>query len=115
MARVEQQPVSVNQLSKEKSGRIKRAVLWVGEKSPFITFPLAGIVFVAGVKTGSPGLIAAGGVGMGVDVLQYKFFKRQRRKEAKKAGHISQETTVFTKAKEIFIGYKSDRSQTTAA
>lgn len=65
----------------KKPGVVKRSALWVGEKSTYITFPIAGVIFLAGAGVGSGALMAVGGAGMAVDVVQNRVFSKWRKKD----------------------------------
>lgn len=68
--------------SKKESGLVKapkEVLLWAGEKSPYVTIPLTGVIFVAGAIT----LPLAAGL-IGVDIAQNKVFKGMRERRKKK-------------------------------
>ncbi len=75
--------------SNKVRSRRRRLLNWAGEKSPYVTFPIAFVVFTAGAVTGGTGWMLAGGAGMGTDVVQNRYFRNRRRQEKEKAstGH----------------------------
>ena len=90
------------ELKKETGGRIKRAALWATEKSTYITFPIAGVIFVAGAATGAPALMVAGGAGMGIDIVQNRVAKKWRQKDTQQ-GNAEQPKSALARMKDIFI------------
>jgi hypothetical protein len=82
MAAQAETQMATHELHKNKPGPVRRLVYWVGEKSPYITFPLSAAVAVGGAITGAWAAVALGGVGMATDVIQHRYFKAKRAKEA---------------------------------
>jgi hypothetical protein len=63
----------------KKKGFVRRSIDWIGEKSTYVTFPVSGVIFLAGVAEASPAMAALGVVGMGTDVIQNRYFRNRRR------------------------------------
>lgn len=93
------------QQERKGGSRIKRGLLWFGEKSTYVTFPISGVIFVAGAVTGAGSLMALGGAGMGVDVVQNRVAKKWRENEERKL--IRARESKLAKVKDIFVSRKN--------